>query len=204
MQRPNSRIAVTSVAFLLIAAHALAAETGARYGQTLAEYAALAPAEQQAWLRNLVVERAEPAARVTLDGSSYDRLVREHQQMLDREYAGKRLTTDELLGLLQTVDRQETEAIAKLSSQYRIVTHQAVGTNLWEYQQRVQLWQAIDALCQHSADPFAGQPKLIAWLEAAILQQKLTNRPPLPATPNFNVARRRYPGYRQATIRPKC
>ena len=58
MQRPNSRIAVTSVAFLLIAASALAAETGARYGQTLAEYAALAPAEQQAWLRNLVVERS--------------------------------------------------------------------------------------------------------------------------------------------------
>ena len=105
---------------------------------------------------------------------------------------------------MQTVDRQETEAIAKLSSQYRTVTHQAVGTNLWEYQQRVQLWQAIDALCQHSADPFAGQPKLIAWLEAAILQQKLTNRPPLPATPDFNVPDQVCPSNRQATAPPKC
>jgi hypothetical protein len=120
-----------------------------------------------------------------MDPAAYDRAAAEHRDALARVRSGHHLTTGQLLDTLAQVDRREMEAIEHLTEVYRRVTHKAVGTNLAEYQRRMRLWQAIKSQCEHSPYAFAGQPKLIWWLEAAITQERLSAAPPLPAAPDF-------------------
>jgi hypothetical protein len=188
MQRLFSRNWILMLAAIVgFTVAARADQAPSRFARTVGQYAALGPAEQDEWLRWLLGERLEPACRVTMDAAQYDRSVSENRALVDRVRGGKRLTTEELLGTLAQVDRQEAAAIRRLTEEYRRVTHEAVGTNLWEFQQRMELWEAIKSQCEHSPDPFAGQPKLIAWLESAIIQERISAAPPMPAAPDFLV-----------------
>ncbi len=164
-----------------------ASDPASRYGRMMSQYESLPPAQREAWLWWLLATRSEPACRATMDRETFERTVAGHRATLDRVRTGYKLSSDELLKTLEEVDRQEQAAIERLTGEYREVTHQSVGTNLWEYQRRMQLYEAIKRLCDASPYPFEGQAKLIGWLEAAMIQQRLSGRPPMPPMPDFDV-----------------
>ncbi len=187
---PQSRIPgflLAALAAALLSAPLAANEPAAvRYDRTLAQYETLPAAERADWLSWLFTSRLEPACRLTMQRDDYDRMQARQLDVLDRVRAGQDLSTQQLRQTLELINRQEAAAIQQLTRTFSHVTHEAVGTNLWLYQQRMQRYKAIRELCQQSAYPFENQPKLIAWLNAAILQENLTDRSPLPATPDFD------------------
>jgi hypothetical protein len=168
-----------------LANSAPAREPAARYAHALGQYAELDPAQRAAWLQWLFANRLQPACRITRSRADAEAALARQSALLARVRAGKALSTDELVRVLQEVDREEAAAIERLAAEYRRVTREAVGTDEWEFQQRIILWEAIEHLCQESPYPFEGQAKLIDWLENAILEQRLSARRPLPRTPDF-------------------
>ncbi|MGD9719807.1 MAG: hypothetical protein AB7O59_01160 [Pirellulales bacterium] len=170
---------------LLLSVPATAAEAAPRYQQMLAQCQALSPAQQADWLNWQFNRRLEPACRATLDRAAYDDLLAQQATLLARVRAGRALTTAEIKGTLAAIDRHEQAAIGQLISTYSEVAHEAVGTNLWAYQQRMKYCAAVKRLSEAAARPFEAQNKLIGWLEAAVLQQRLSAYLPMPPVPDF-------------------
>ncbi|MEX2112387.1 MAG: hypothetical protein WD845_04335 [Pirellulales bacterium] len=186
LQSRISGFLLAALAAALLSTPVAAAEpTPARYDSMLAQYASLPSGQRAAWLSWLFTSRLEPACRTTMTRDAYDRIQAQQLAVLDRGRAGQNLSAGQLQETLELIDRQEAAAIQQLTRTFSRVTHEAVGTNLWLYQQRMQQLKAIRESCNQSAHPFENQPKLIAWLDAAIMQERLTDRPPLPATPDF-------------------
>jgi hypothetical protein len=186
MQSLVCRIVVAATTlFAVMTAAAPADQTAARYDRAVGQYSALGPAAREAWLDRMLRQRLQPAARVTMNDARYEALLAHDRALIDRVRGGHPFSTDELLATLQEVDKYERAAIEQQATLFRRVTHEAVGTNLWEFQQRVELWHAIERQCAASPDPFAAQPRLIAWLRAAITQQRISSAPPMPKAPDF-------------------
>jgi hypothetical protein len=178
-------------AALFVAPAAASENVPSRYRQIVGHYAALTPDEQAEWLIWLVNDRMEPACRATMDPAEYEQVLGQQLGELDRARADGRLTTEQLVETLRVVDYQETTAIQQLAEQYRRVTREAVAENRWEFQRRMKLAAAMMRVCEGSPYPFEGQSKLIDWFQAAILQQRISSRPPLPPTPDFETVDRR-------------
>ena len=159
-----------------------------RFGRALSQYAALSADQRETWLEELYRQRLEPACRACGDIEAYDRAVTQRQAMQARFQAGQQATTEELLEFLSEIDRQEALAIEHLAAEYRRVTHDAVGTDLVEFQRRMRLWKAIQQSCEQSPGAFENQPKLVWWLQAAITQQRISAAPPMPTAPDFLAA----------------
>jgi hypothetical protein len=181
------RFLVTAAAALALAASLSAAERATtRYDRAIAQYNALPKSERAAWLSRMFTSRLEPACRLSMTRDEYDSVEAQQLTVLDRVRAGDELSNKGLRTILEQVDRQEQAAINVLTKTYSQVTNKAVGADLWKYQQRMKLLRRIQELEQASAHPFENQPKLIAWMDAAVTQQLMTDRWPLPATPDFN------------------
>ncbi len=187
LQSRISHFLLTALAIFTLAMPLSAADPAiTRYDGAIAEYNALPKNERAAWLSRLFTARLEPACRMTMTREAYDAVEARQLAVLDRVRAGEQLSNDGLRKTLELVDRQEAAAIDVLTKTYAKVTHEAVGTDLWQYQQRMNFLKRIQELERLSPYPFENQPKLIAWLDTAIMQQRLTNRWPLPKTPEFS------------------
>jgi hypothetical protein len=181
------QLLLAAVAVALLAAPLAASERAtSRYERMLAQYASL-PADQRAdWLSWLFTSRLEPACRLTMSRDAYDRVAADQLSVLDRVRSGQEFTIDELADTLKRIDREERAAIKQLTKTFSQATHEAVGTNLWLYQQRMEYLQGVEKLSTHSPYAFENQKKLIDWMNAAILQQRFTGRSPLPPAPDFD------------------
>jgi hypothetical protein len=188
MQSRILRFAVFAASITVVAGSiSWANDQPARYASAIAQYEALSPRERAKWLDWLFVSRAQPACRATMDRTALDRVVKRQRDIVERARAGRELSTDGLLWILKEVDRQENAALTRLSGEYRHATREAVGDNPSEFQRRMQVWDAIKAMCEKSETPFEGQPKLVSWLEAAIVEERMTAAPPLPKAPDFSL-----------------
>ncbi len=181
-QLPLAAVAVVLLSWPLAASE----RVPSRYDGMLAQYASLPADQRTAWLSWLFTSRLEPACRLTMSRDAYDHIEADQLAALDRVRAGQEFTADELADLLQGIDREERAAIKQLAKTYSQVTHEAVGTNLWLYQQRMEYLKAVGKLSTHSPYPFENQKRLIDWMNAAILQQRFTGRSPLPPVPDFD------------------
>ena len=169
---------------------AAAGAASSRYDRMIQQYESLPGDERAAWLDWLLTSRFQPACRATMDDRTYQHAVAEQRTIVRRAAAGDTLSNEQLREILEQLDRQQQSAIEHLSREYRYVTHQAVGTNPWEFQRRMQLSDAVKRLCAASPYPFEGQTKVIGWLRAAIIEQRISSRPPMPPVPDFDVVAR--------------
>jgi hypothetical protein len=156
-----------------------------RYGRTIARFTMLDARDRADWLSNLFATRAQTAARIALDAETYGKLT-EHEQSIEKQVRqGKPLSGEELLLALEEVDRVEQAAIENLAMQFRRTARDVVGAYRIDLDRRWRYWQAIRTQCEHSPDPFGNQPRLIEWLQNAILEQRISAAPKLPAAPDF-------------------
>jgi len=161
------------------------AAASSRYGRTIARYTMLDQRDRAAWLSNMFATRAQTAARIALDAEAYGKLT-EHEQSIEQQVRqGKPLSSHELISALAEVDRVEQAAIDKLAVQFRRTARDVVGAYRIDLDRRWRYWQAIRTQCEHSPDPFGNQPRLIDWLQNAILEQRISAAPKLPAAPDF-------------------
>ena len=158
-----------------------------RYRHAVEQYASLSPAERNQWLQWLEASAAG-ATQAASDTEQRDATGTDPRDFIKRRgNDNDRLTDDQLVAALRSIDQRQQARIVQLAQQFRQAARAAAGVNEWEFQRRMKMASATKRVCDGSPYPFEGQVKLIDWIEAAILEQRISSRPPLPPTPDFQT-----------------
>ena len=97
----------------------------------------------------------------------------------------KSVPTASLLQLLGEVDTREKSAIDRLLRVYRVRIYRTFRSRAAELARRNEAWYRIYATWEKADRPFAGQGRLVVWLESALQSSASGSVGPLPDDPRF-------------------
>ncbi len=176
------RLFVALAAGMLSAIPCAADNHGERYQRLAAPYQQADAAGKQRWLEDLLLHRSDPAGRVFLSAEDLERLRARHLAILGRSAAGDELSDSGVVRLLAEVDAQEQAAIARLQRDYAFATAAAFHNNRDAFHKWSDAWRAIERQWLAAGQPFAWQPRMIAWLQQASSRQAQLTKPGAPRT----------------------
>jgi len=138
------------------------------------------PRQRRQWLLDIEA-RIDRANRLVLPKDEADDERARVRKMLRQ----KSVPTASLLQLLAEVDTREKSAIDRLVRVYRVRIYRTFGSRAAELVRRNEAWYRIYAAWEKADRPFAGQGRLVVWLESALRSSASGSVGPLPDDPRF-------------------
>ena len=138
------------------------------------------PRQRRQWLLDIEA-RLDRANRLVLPKDEADEERARVQKMLRQ----KSVPTASLLQLLGELDTREKSAIDRLVRAYRVRTYRTFRSRAAELARRNEAWYRIFSAWERADRPFAGQGRLVVWLESALQSSASGSVGPLPDDPRF-------------------